>query len=177
MQENISILLGSRPSIQQLSALGVRSRDLASKVGRINDTTRERLNRQLRFSIENNLTVFEAIERIRDNVQSIASNRVPTIVRTEMGRAADEAVKHSMVWSGVVTHLDVVGCASIERGIPTLQGVPTCNIERVPIELEGQLEFHINHTGAIVASAFRQSNGNIPKVRPMGNGATPDPND
>ena len=177
IHDNVSVLLGSAPTQRQISALGIRTREIANKVTRINETTKQRLVNEVKYSVENNLTVFESIERIKDRMPQIATNRVPTIVRTELGRAADEAVKHSMVWAGNVTHFDVVGCESIEPNIPTLLGVPTCNIQRVPIEYESEIEFHINHTGMIVVSSFRQSDGSTPKVRPMGNATTPDPDD
>lgn len=159
-----TILFGGRPTQRQISALNVRTRSIVSKVTDINETTRNRLRARVANGIRDSLTFHELNEDIRNNIPSIATNRVPTIVRTELGRAADAGIKHAMVSSGNVTHFNVVGCQDIEPDIPTLLGFPTCNLMGIPIQHEAYIEFHINHTGCIVAGAFRQSDGSIPRI-------------
>lgn len=166
--EKVNLSLGHKPTSAQVNSLGTRMRTVASKVGGISDTTRERLVRYVGQSIKEGATVFETAEKLRQKMPSLAANRVPTIVRTELGNAADEAVKHAMKVSGVVTHFDVIGCEGIEPNIPTFRGTPTCNIRGVPIQYENEIRFHPNHTGAIVAGAFRQEDGNIPAVNLVG---------
>ena len=161
VSDKVSLLLGTTASPKQTRELGVRIKNLARKVTIINETTREKLQKVIAASISDNLTVFETIQRVREQVPSIAANRIPTIIRTEMGRASDEAMKNTMKNSEIVTHIDVIGCEKIEPNIPTFQGTPTCNIENVPIQYEQYLEFHINHTGCIVAGAFRKRDGSI----------------
>lgn len=167
----VAILLGSKPTRQQINALNVRTRSLARKVSGINTTTRKKLQEVVADAIRQNLTVFQTIEEVRKKIPSITSNRVATIVRTEMGRASDEAIKNAMVWGGTVTHFDVIGCQRVEPPrVANLFGVPTCNITGVPIRYEQEIEFHINHTGCIVASGFVKQNGEIPEDPILGNG-------
>lgn len=164
--EKVSMALGTQPTIQQIQALGVRVRQIAAGVTQVNDTTRTRLRNTIAEAIRNDKTVFETAEIIRRRIPQIATNRVPTIVRTELGNAADEATKSAMHDSGVVTHFDVIGCEAIEPGIPTYKGIPTCNIKGVPIQDRRMVRFHPNHTGAIVVNSFRKGNGGVPTVTP-----------
>jgi len=159
----VAILLGHKPTRRQIQSLGVRVRTLARNVTQINNTTKRLLQETIADSMRQNHTVFETIAQVRDKIPSIASNRVATIVRTEVGRASDQAIKAAMVDGGTVTHFDVIGCQKVEPRGPTFQGVPTCNIEGVPIAYENQIEFHINHTGCIVASMFRTLAGEVPE--------------
>ena len=89
------------------------------------------------------------------------NRRIPTIARTEMGMAADEGAKASMVNSEVVTHCSVIGCES-STDHPTL-GI-NCNIENVPIEDVDKIEFHINHTGTWIPSKFKSTDDIIREV-------------
>tara|TARA_R110002153_G_scaffold84197_2_gene211017 strand:+ start:9103 stop:10098 length:996 start_codon:yes stop_codon:yes gene_type:complete len=168
--EKVNVLLGAKPTRQQVFALNARVNSIAKKVTVINETTRKKLASVVAQGIKENLTVFETIEMVRSKMPTIASNRVATIVRTEMGRASDEATKHAMKMSGIVTHFDVIGCERIEPNIPTFQGTPTCNIEGVPIQYEYDLEFHINHTGCIVSGVFRKTDGTVQQGVGLGNG-------
>lgn len=96
------------------------------------------------------LTVKSAVEN-----RIIIPSRLNTIARTEGGRAIDEGMKESAKVSDILTHMSVVGCQAIEPNIPTYNGIPTCNIEDVPVQDLDMVEFHINHTGAFVASRFK----------------------
>ena len=163
VSEKASKMLGSE-EVPPVRNRRRRSAGLVTQVTRINEATKNRLRTIIHRSIQEGETIIEAAETVRNKLPSLSTNRVPTIVRTEMGRAADEAVKEAMVHSEIVTHISVVGCEAVEPNIPTLDGDPTCNIRGVPIERERELEFHINHTGAIVASAFRKQDGSVPVV-------------
>jgi hypothetical protein len=162
--EKVNIMLGVDPTQAQIQALGVRVREIATLVTNVNDTTRTRLVDTIARAIREDKTVFETAEIIRRRIPQIATNRVPTIVRTELGNAADAAVKHSMRESGVVTHFDVIGCEAVELNSPKYKGMPTCNIKGVPIRDERLVKFHPNHTGAIVAGAFFKENGDEPII-------------
>lgn len=90
-------------------------------------------------------------------LERVASpSRVLTIARTEGQRAVDEGLKEGVKQSDIVSHMSVIGCQAIEPNIPTYRGDPTCNIEDVPVEDVDLVDFHINHTGAWVASRFRE---------------------
>lgn len=136
--------------------LNRRVGQLAQQVTDITETTRTRLQRELQRAIyDDDLTVAETVRRIKDRFPEIAGNRIPTIVRTEMGRAADEGRKQGLADSGVVTHVSVIGCEAREPApSPQYRGESTCNATNVPIEDMEQLVFHPNHTGTIVAAKF-----------------------
>jgi len=164
------LLTAERPKPGARRVMTHRVDDMARQVTGINDTTRTRLARTIARGIDDGKHPFEVMALVRDRVPEIATNRVPTIVRTEMGRVTDAATIRAMKDSEVVTHVSVMGCEAVEPGIPTFRGVPTCNIKNVPIEFSGDLQFHINHTGSIVASGFKEQTGQTPQLplRPGG---------
>ena len=99
----------------------------------------------------------EAVASVAKSVSDriIIPSRLTTLGRTEGGRAVDEGIKEAAKRSDIVSHMSVVGCKAVEPNIPTYNGAPTCNIEDVPVEDVDLVEFHINHTGAWIASRFR----------------------
>jgi len=161
----VNLLLGAKPTRAQVNGMGVRSRSIVAKVGDITETTRTRLHAEVVRALQEGDTVFATAERIRRRIPQIATNRVPTIVRTELGEAADEAVGYSMEQSGTVAYFDVIGCEAIEPNIPTYKGIPTCNITHVPMRDRNLVRFHINHTGAIVAGGFFREDGSDPNLQ------------
>lgn len=98
--------------------------------------------------------VQTAVKSVKNRI--VIPSRLTTIGRTEGGRAVDEGIKEAAKRSDIVSHLSVIGCKAIEPNIPTYNGIPTCNIEDVPVEDVDTVEFHINHTGAWIASKFRE---------------------
>lgn len=164
--EQTSVLLGNELAKKNSVAILRRAQGLCQQVTRINNTTKDRLSSTINTGLKNDLTVTEMIALIRDRFPQIAENRIQTIARTEMHRAADEGVKQALRESKTVTHVSVIGCRAIEPGIPTYKGIPTCNIQNVPLADIDQLSFHPNHTGAIVASAFRDTTGAAPAISP-----------
>jgi hypothetical protein len=166
----VGLSIGYTPTPSDLRLHNVRVRDLARSVTGINQTTKDRVSRTVRNAINDGQNVRQVADTIRDRIPQIAENRTMTIARTEMGRATDQATLFAMQQSGVVTHVSVIGCQAIERNAPHLLGIPTCNIQNVPIDLEGDLSFHINHTGSIVPSGFRREDGGTPELtmRPGG---------
>lgn len=162
------ILLGADADPGANQAVLKRSKELARKVTRVNDETRKRLGAEIEKSIDEGATVYETIEILRKRFPEISANRIPTIARTEMGRASDEGIKQALKMSSTVTHVSVIGCEAIEKNSPTYKGIPTCNIENVPIEDIDMLEFHPNHTGTIVPSRFRGEDGSSKPVPTTG---------
>jgi hypothetical protein len=169
LDKTTTLLTGKPPLPVIKHALTKDISEMAKQVTNVTETTRARLVKVIRKGIDDGLDPFKVMELVRDKIPQIATNRVPTIVRTEMGRAADRAAVASMRGSNV-THVSVVGCESIEPGSPTFNGVSTCNIKNVPIVYAGSLLFHPNHTGAIISSGFKQRNGQAPNlpVKPGG---------
>lgn len=149
-----SIFLGETPPANTALTILRRAQDMARKVTRINETTRSQLVRVVERSIAEGQTVGETLQAVRSSIPQIASSRVPTIVRTEVGNAIDHGTKQAIKDSKTVATVDVIGCTAVEPNIPTFDGRPTCNITGVPAHRVDELEFHPNHTGAIVPGSF-----------------------
>jgi hypothetical protein len=162
--QKVSMSLGANPTRSQMASLGSRARAIASRLKDLLHTTIERIRRVVRSGIEEGKTVFEVAEDLRNHTPTVSTNRIPTIARTEIGRATDAASKAAMKDSMVVSHISVVGCEKIERSSPRYRGIPTCNIQNVPIWDEDKLEFHINHTGCIVVSGMYRDDGSAPNL-------------
>jgi hypothetical protein len=152
-KSNILLGEGQRAGVNQ--ALLNRANGMAAQVTGINGTTRSMLNLRLQRGVEKGLTVREMVQDIRATFPQFNTNRAMTIARTELGRAADAGVKQSFKDSESVTHYDVIGCEKREPRSPTYRGESTCNIDNVPVEDADLIEFHPNHTGAMVPSRFR----------------------
>ena len=148
-------LLGREPRPDAPSRLSGRVRQLATTAAGIAQTTRNRLLSFVNRAVNTDgLGIGDTVRRLRDSIDSIATGRIPTIARTELGRAADTGRKEALLESGVVLQVSVVGCQAREEGSPQYRGESTCNIQNVPIEDSFDLEFHPNHTGVIVPSLF-----------------------
>lgn len=146
-------LLGDNTSKTLTPQSRDRAYKIASRVTKINKTTRDILKKEISKALAEGSTVAETSKRLRE-IMPRMRRRIPTIVRTEMGRASDEGVKQAMKESKVVTHCSVVGCEK-EEPLFTYNGQSTCNVEDVPVgEVDG-IDFHINHTGAWVPSKFK----------------------
>lgn len=170
LEKTTTLLNGGKPQPGTRRTLQMDMNEMSKEVTNINETTRKNLSRIIRKGIDDGESPFALMETVRNKLPQIATNRVPTIVRTEMGRAVDRATIRSFKEGGEVTHVSVIGCQAIEKGIPTFDGVPTCNIKNVPIEFASSLRFHPNHTGAIVASGFKSRDGGRPPL-PLRSGA------
>jgi hypothetical protein len=164
LEKTTQLLTGQKPSIASKRVLQQSVNDIAREVTGINKTTQNRLARLISRSIDGGKSPGEVMEEVRRKIPQIATNRVPTIVRTEMGKVADKAAIRSMKDSEVVTHVSVFGCMAVEKGSPTFRGTSTCNIKNVPIEYAGDLRFHVNHTGAITSSGFKKASTGKPTL-------------
>lgn len=138
--------------------LGARTLALARGMGfqirRVNETTRRQITDVVSRGIENGEPVNQVARTLRDNLSTRMRARIPTIARTEMGRASDAGRAQALKTAGTVKYVEVFGCNAVEAGIPTYQGRPTCNIRDVPAHDADKLEFHINHTGTIIPQEF-----------------------
>lgn len=164
--EQVSRLLGSRGGKSLGKAFFGPDwlRRIGEAVTGITETTRQRLRKVIQAALRKGKNPIEVAEEVRDKIPKIAKNRVPTIVRTEMGRAADKGTSTAMKRAKNVTHISVVGCEAIEKRGPKFRGIPTCNIQNVPVEFEGEVSFHPNHTGTWIVSGFRKSDGSVPDL-------------
>lgn len=154
-----SIVLGQSPAVDVGRMVTAESRDIAQRVTMINETTRKRIMESVNRSIEAGLTVAETADQLTSEVSSIYGNRALTIARTELNRAWTRGTLKSMKESETLTHISVIGCEAREANSPQYKGESTCNAVDVPINDADLLLFHVNHTGNIVPSRFRNSDG------------------
>lgn len=155
------LLLGQDTAADVSKHLAPRVRTLAEKVTRINETTRATLATTIRQGLNENLGPGDVARRIREKVPEMNVARSLTIARTEMSNAWNEGAVASFLESETVTHCSVIGCMKREADSPTYRGESTCNIQDVPKEDIDSLEFHINHTGTLVPSRFREEDGSV----------------
>jgi hypothetical protein len=156
--EKTSILLGQQPDdINRL--VTIYSRTIARRITNISETTRKRIMEVVNDSIASGLDVVETAGAIESAAPQIYGNRSLTIARTELNGAWNKSAVIAMQESNTITHVSVIGCEAREPGSPKYRGESTCNIMDVPIIDADKLEFHINHTGNIIPSGFRNADG------------------
>lgn len=160
----VSMALGVEPNRSYAHVMDRRVRGVGKYITSINETTRGIIRRTVLAGVSQGMSVGEVADKLRGKVPSISSNRVPTIARTEMGRVTDTATKVALVASGKISHVSVIGCRHIEKRSPHLDGMPTCNLRNIPINREGELNFHIGHSGLIVPSGMYKKDGTPPDL-------------
>jgi len=168
-------LLGYRAQATSQTALVRKIGEMAEDSESLTGTSQRRLNDRVDREIQRigeadgDVPAIAVADRLQNEIGKMVDGRVPTISRTEAGRAADIGRIEALQQSGVVTHVSVVGCCCIEATSPTYRGIPTCNIQNVPIEDASQLTFHPNHQGMIIPSRLVDSPGRAPATT-MGEG-------
>jgi hypothetical protein len=150
------ILLGQESDPQFSMTIAQKSREIAQRIVGINDTTRDLFRRTIQRAIDDGLTVTETAERLRDMMPHFSASRINTIARTETNNAWTRGSVASFQEIKTLSHVSVIGCEAREPSSPQYRGESTCNIEDVPVEDAGLLDFHPNHTGTIVPSRFRE---------------------
>lgn len=155
-----SILMGQQPDdVSRL--VEIQSRGIARQITAISQTTRARIQQVVNDALQSSFSVVETAAAIESAAPQIYGNRTLTISRTELNKAWTRGAVGSMQESSTITEVSVIGCEAREARSPQYQGESTCNIQSVPIQDADKLEFHINHTGNIVPSGFRNPDGTI----------------
>jgi hypothetical protein len=152
--DKTTVLLGATPPKQAGRIIIPVAKKLASQVTRISNTTRAHMADVIEEGLQQLKTVAEVAKDLRDMLPQRMWSRIPTIARTEMGRAVHQGSALAMRHSGKVLTVMVIGCQAVEPNIPTYEGRPTCNITGVPIHDADKLEFHVNHSGTLVPETF-----------------------
>jgi hypothetical protein len=168
----VSALMGQEVTHAGNQRIAHRALQVAQRIVRVNDTTRHLIERQVRQSIKDGLTVTETAARLRETVPAMQRARVNTIARTETQNAFTEGAVTSFQESETLTHVSVIGCESREKDrwdSPSYQqfmyrGESTCNIQDVPAMDADKLKFHPNHTGTLVPSRFRNEDGSVSPI-------------
>lgn len=153
-----SVMLGQRPEVDTNARIASQAREVAAKITRINDTTRRQVEDTVRRSVADGMTVSETAEKLRERMEGLNHNRSMTIARTELNNVWTQGAASAFEESSTLTHLTVIGCEAREAHSPHYKGQSTCNYPNLPrAELNAFLAvgFHINHTGSLVASGFR----------------------
>lgn len=154
-----SILMAQEPSPNVGSLVAREARQVAQRVASVSETTRRNIAVAVRDAVRNNLSVTDTAAYIEARVPQIFGNRSLTIARTELNNAWTKMSVRSFQESSTLTHVSVIGCEAREENSPQYRGESTCNIQDVPVADADQLEFHVNHTGNIVPSRFRNEDG------------------
>ena len=139
-------------STTQNPAVNLSLIKLGQKVTRVNDTTKEAIDRIIKQGIENGYTIdqiargipeagYEGIQGVFD---SATNYRAETIARTETATAWDSAAINSYKEYGA-KFVDVIGCSGTDDYPAT-----NCNRQNIPIADAEGLEFHPNHIGVMV---------------------------
>lgn len=157
-----NILLGQE-DLTASAVLAREARNLASEVTRINETTRKTIAKIVRQGLADGLSVTETADVMRTVLPQVNSTRAFTIARNEMANAWTQGSVRSFQQSDTLTHVSVVGCQSREEELWTkpeyqeflYRGESTCNAQDIPVYDAHTLKWHINHSGTLVPSAFR----------------------
>ncbi len=153
-----SQLLAQEPLPTANAMLARKAQGIAQKITRINDTTRNLFERNIALAIDQGMTVTETAAQLRATIPGINVNRSMTIARTELSQAWTMGSAESFKESETLTHVSTIGCEAEEPTSPQYNGRSTCNYPDLPItELDAFMAtgYHPNHTGVMVASAFR----------------------
>lgn len=154
----VDTMLGQKPNVDTNARLAQQAREIAQKITRVNDTTKRQLENAVRRSIGEGLTVAETAAALRQKMPEINANRSLTIARTELNNAWTQGTAAAYQESTTLSTLAVIGCEGREENSPKWKGESTCNYPSILItEMEAFLAvgWHVNHTGNLVPSGFR----------------------
>jgi hypothetical protein len=160
----VGILLGQESDQSVNDQIARDARLIAQRVTSVNQTTRDQIEKEVRDSISQGLSVSETATRLEQRMPGIFGNRALTIARTELNTAWSQGAARSFKQSTSLTHISVIGCEAREPGSPHYQGQSTCNYPDLPVgEMDEFLAvgFHPNHTGNMVPSRFRDEDGTV----------------
>lgn len=151
------------------AGMNVPVQKIASRITGIDEGTRDRFRRIIVREIQNGSTPADVARVLRQTMDGWPARRLATIARTELSNAFNHGSIEAMRSIPNLISIDVIGCQSREMERwedPSyqqfmFQGESTCNIQGVAIQDAHLLNFHPNHTGVIVPSEFRDSEGNV----------------
>lgn len=154
--------LGSVQTEQLEEAAVARATGIATRLSSVNATTKIRIAQVVNEVVSEGGTAAEVEERIQKDFNTLSKARVKVIARTETANAYNAGTITAFQQVPGLAYIDVIGCESREEdkwGDPDYQqymyrGESTCNISNVPLADAPLLNFHPNHTGVIVPSAF-----------------------
>lgn len=158
-----SILTAHKP-IANNAELAKRAIKIGDKITNVSERTRNAIIKVLDQAVQEKLSVRDTMLRIKAKIPKINDQRALTIARTELTNAWSQGAIQSFKESSTVTEVSVIGCESreLERwDQPSYQqfmyrGESTCNISDVPVAEAEKLNFHPQHTGTLVPTAFRE---------------------
>lgn len=139
---------------------------IGQRITAIDEHTRKRVRDSIRTAMEEEgATIRDVADSVRQTMTTATENRIAVIARTESANVWNVGSVTAMRQVDGLATVDVIGCESREQerwGNPSFaqfmyRGEGTCNIKGVPIEDANLLNFHPNHTGAIVPGSFKES--------------------
>lgn len=156
----VGILLGHEADPDRNGVLAREAQGIANKITRINDTTRRQFETAIRDSIEQGHTVTELAQRLRDDLLPMQHRRSLTVARTELNNAFTRGSATAFKESNTLATVSIIGCEAEEDNSPQYAGRSTCNFPNLPVtEIDAFLDvgFHVNHSGSMVPSSFREA--------------------
>ena len=151
-------LLKQTADAQVAATITRQTREIASQITGINDTTKKNIMNAVRDGVEKQMTVSELADYVTKREATIFGNRALTIARTELNNAWTQGAAISFKESGAITEVSVIGCEAREANSPHYDGQSTCNYTGLPIEELDEflaVGFHPNHSGTLVPSGFK----------------------
>jgi len=113
---------------------------LGRKITRVNNTTRDDIEKQIRDGVDAGESISKLKKRIEYVYSKARGYRAEMIARTESSRAYDQGSILSYKDAGI-KFVDVIGCECDHA---------PCNQTHIPIEEADGLDFHPNHSGCLV---------------------------
>jgi hypothetical protein len=151
-------LLAQPANAEVSQQIASKARDVAAKITRINQTTKDQIERVVRQGVADGITVPDVSQRLRDHMGPITHSRSLTIARTELSNAWAQGSAAAFKESNTLEIMDVIGCEAREDGPFQYKGESTCNYTGLPkTELDAFMAvgWHPNHTGTLVPAGFR----------------------
>ena len=124
----------------------------ADRAPKVNETTLARMEREIRNSVRDGETYQEMSANLEDKFSQLSQYRSEMIARTELSKAYEKASIGAMESSGVVKTYEVYGCN------PECSGWDCNRTDIEPHEVD-DLDFHPNHTGAVVPQEYQADFG------------------
>lgn len=117
---------------------------LGRRITRVNDTTRDAVERQVKDGVDAGESIAKIKARVEGVMRQARSYRAEMIARTESAAAYDQGAMLSYKEAGI-KYVSVVGCSGDDDYPET-----NCNRQHIPIDEADGLEFHPSHIGCIV---------------------------
>lgn len=158
----VQTMMGQDPDPSWNPRILETTRQIASRITGINETTRNHFRDLIGRAVSDGLSIPETAARLQREFPEMEKARIRTIARTELSNAWTWGSAASYMSTPGLLTVSVIGCIAREPKSPQYRGESTCNIQEVPVgEIPALLAvgWHPNHTGTLVPSKFANEDG------------------